>query len=74
MIMNDLIKKAESRLKECCSPVRRMPTLMRDEAFLILKELKENPSGIDPVKVKRLEILISYKIVSAKVEELSFLD
>jgi hypothetical protein len=47
-----------------------MPKNMRDEANIILSELKENPDGIDPEKVRRLEILISYKILAFKVEAL----
>jgi hypothetical protein len=47
-----------------------MPKNMRKEAIEILQELTENPSGIDPIKVKRLEILISYKILAFKVEAL----
>ena len=44
---------------------------MKKEAREILEELKENPSGIDPVKVKRLEILIAYKILAVKIDELN---
>ena len=69
--MHELIKLATIRLKECCSPVARMPRGMREEAFLILKELKENPDSVNPVKIKRLEILISYKVLSFKINELN---
>ena len=69
--MHDLIKLATIRLKECCSPVAKMPRGMQDEAFLILQELKENPDSINQVKVKRLEILISYKVLSFKINELN---
>ena len=69
--MHDLIKLATRRLSECCSPVARMPKSMRDESFLILKELIENPSRVSPERIKRLEILIAYKILAVKVEELN---
>jgi hypothetical protein len=69
--MQKLIKLADSRMTECCSPVARMPSGMREEARLILKELKENPSLVSPERIKRLEILIAYKILAVKIDELN---
>ena len=69
--MNDLIKLATRRLSECCSPVARMPQSMKKEAREILEELKENPSLVSPERIKRLEILIAYKILAVKIGELN---
>jgi hypothetical protein len=48
-----------------------MPREMREEAKLILKELKENPSLVSPERIKRLEILIAYKVLAVKIDELN---
>jgi hypothetical protein len=48
-----------------------MPASMKKEAREILNELKENPSLVSPERIKRLEILIAYKILAVKVEELN---